>query len=268
MPRPRRRRGRAPWPMRWAAPARPGSRAEQLQGFFDHALCSPVLTAHPTEIRRKSSIDREMEIARLLDERDRIEFTPEELAANRRALRRNVLTLWQTSLVRGTRLRVIDEVANGLSYYDYTFLRALAAVLRRSRAPARRHRSGVAGRQCPVLPAHGKLDRRRPRRQSLRHRRGDAPDARHAKRARHALLSRGAASAGRRAVARWPHRARVGRPQGLGGKLARPCGRAPGRALSPRHRRHVCAACRHRLGARQARSRRIRRSGRRQPMPR
>ena len=120
------------------APPRPGTMAyalgrarqarftrEQLQGFFDHALCSPVLTAHPTEIRRKSSIDREMEIARLLDERDRIEFTPEELAANRRALRRNVLTLWQTSLVRGTRLRVIDEVANGLSYYDYTFLRAL-----------------------------------------------------------------------------------------------------------------------------------------------
>ena len=120
------------------APPRPGTMAyalgrarqarltgEQLQGFFDHALCSPVLTAHPTEIRRKSSIDREMEIARLLDERDRIEFTPEELASNRRALRRNVLTLWQTSLVRGTRLRVIDEVANGLSYYDYTFLRAL-----------------------------------------------------------------------------------------------------------------------------------------------
>ena len=120
------------------APPRPGTMAyalsrarqarfsrQQLQDFFDHALCSPVLTAHPTEIRRKSSIDREMEIARLLDERDRVEFTPEELAANRRALRRNVLTLWQTSLVRGTRLRVIDEVANGLSYYDYTFLRAL-----------------------------------------------------------------------------------------------------------------------------------------------
>ena len=120
------------------APPRPGTMAyalgrarqarlsrQQLQDFFDRALCSPVLTAHPTEIRRKSSIDREMEIAHLLDERDRVEFTPEELAANRRALRRNVLTLWQTSLVRSTRLRVIDEVANGLSYYDYTFLRAL-----------------------------------------------------------------------------------------------------------------------------------------------
>jgi phosphoenolpyruvate carboxylase len=97
----------------------------QLQAFFARALCSAVLTAHPTEVRRKSSIDREMDIARLLDERDRIEFTPEELAANRRALRRAVLTLWQTSILRGTRLRVIDEVANGLAYYDHTFLRAL-----------------------------------------------------------------------------------------------------------------------------------------------
>ena len=45
---------------------------DRLQAFFDHALVSPVLTAHPTEVRRKSSIDREMEIARLLDARDRI----------------------------------------------------------------------------------------------------------------------------------------------------------------------------------------------------
>src|SRR3954452_12634280 len=72
----------------------------QLEAFFAKALCSAVLTAHPTEVRRQSTIDREMEIARLLDERDRIEFAPEELADNRKALRRNVLTLWHTSLVR------------------------------------------------------------------------------------------------------------------------------------------------------------------------
>src|SRR6185437_6588405 len=97
----------------------------QLAAFFATALCVPVLTAHPTEVRRQSIIDREMEIARLLDERDRVHFTPEELAINRKALRRNVLTLWQTSLVRHTRLRVLDEVANGLAYYDHTFLAAL-----------------------------------------------------------------------------------------------------------------------------------------------
>jgi len=120
------------------APPRPGSMAStlaraakegvtraQLEGFFQTALCVPVLTAHPTEIRRRSSIEREMEIAHLLDERDRVNFTPEELDNNRDSLRRAVLTLWQTSLLRSSRLRVIDEVANGLAYYDYTFLREL-----------------------------------------------------------------------------------------------------------------------------------------------
>src|SRR5262245_26195993 len=49
----------------------------QLEAFFAKALCIPVLTAHPTEVRRRSIIDREMEIAHLLDARDRVQFTPE-----------------------------------------------------------------------------------------------------------------------------------------------------------------------------------------------
>src|SRR5215472_14796362 len=68
------------------------SRAE-LQSFFADCLVSPVLTAHPTEVRRRSTIDREMEVARLLAARDPAEATPEELAANSEALRRAVLTL-------------------------------------------------------------------------------------------------------------------------------------------------------------------------------
>ncbi|MBY0510723.1 MAG: phosphoenolpyruvate carboxylase [Rhodospirillaceae bacterium] len=102
-----------------------GLSRERLQAFFERALCAAVLTAHPTEIRRRSSIDRELEIARLLDERDRIHFTPEELTANREMLRRAVVTLWQTSILRENRLRVIDEVINGLTYYDQTFLTGL-----------------------------------------------------------------------------------------------------------------------------------------------
>ena len=42
-----------------------------LRKFFATALVGPVLTAHPTEVRRKSTIDREMEIAALLDRRER-----------------------------------------------------------------------------------------------------------------------------------------------------------------------------------------------------
>jgi phosphoenolpyruvate carboxylase len=100
-----------------------GISAADLRRFFASALVGPVLTAHPTEVRRKSTIDREMEIAALLDRRERVQLTAEESNASGEQLRREVLTLWQTNLLRRTKLTVLDEVGNGLSFYDYTFLR-------------------------------------------------------------------------------------------------------------------------------------------------
>ena len=105
-----------------------GFSAADLRRFFETALVSPVLTAHPTEVRRKSTIDREMEIAALLDRRERVKLTPEETEASDEQLRRAVLTLWQTNLLRRTKLTVLDEVANGLSFYDYTFLHEVPRV--------------------------------------------------------------------------------------------------------------------------------------------
>ena len=99
-----------------------GISAADLRKFFESAQVSPVLTAHPTEVRRKSTIDREMEIAALLDRSERVQLTPEEIEASDEQLRRAVLTLWKTNLLRRTKLTVLDEVANGLSFYDYTFL--------------------------------------------------------------------------------------------------------------------------------------------------
>jgi len=95
---------------------------EQLRDFFEHAFMVPVLTAHPTEVRRKSTMMREMAIAHLLERRDRQQWTPEEEVEIEDKLRRAVLLLWQTSLLRRTKLNVRDEVSNGLAYYDYTFL--------------------------------------------------------------------------------------------------------------------------------------------------
>ncbi|MBR1191613.1 phosphoenolpyruvate carboxylase [Bradyrhizobium sp. AUGA SZCCT0160] len=99
-----------------------GISAADLRKFFASAQVSPVLTAHPTEVRRKSTIDREMEIAALLDRKERVQLTPDEIEASDEQLRRAVLTLWKTNLLRRTKLTVLDEVANGLSFYDYTFL--------------------------------------------------------------------------------------------------------------------------------------------------
>jgi len=93
-----------------------------LRAVLAEALVSPVLTAHPTEVQRKSILDAEREIARLLQWRDRSVLTPEEDEAMRTGLYRQVLSLWQTAMVRLTALQVSDEIENGLAYYRYTFL--------------------------------------------------------------------------------------------------------------------------------------------------
>jgi phosphoenolpyruvate carboxylase len=94
----------------------------QLRAFFADALVSPVLTAHPTEVQRKSILDCEREIVRLLQWRDRSALTPDELAAMQTGLYLQVLALWQTAMLRLTPLQVKDEIDNGIAYYRYTFL--------------------------------------------------------------------------------------------------------------------------------------------------
>ena len=121
-----------------------GFSAADLRKFFTDALVSPVLTAHPTEVRRKSTIDREMEIAALLDRRERVQLTPEEIEAGDEQLRREVLTLWQTNLLRRTKLTVLDEVANGLVVLRLHLpARGAAAALRARRPAERRKRAAI-----------------------------------------------------------------------------------------------------------------------------
>jgi phosphoenolpyruvate carboxylase len=93
-----------------------GVDAPALLQWFERAHVSPVLTAHPTEVQRQSILDCEREIARLLSQ-----STPgrEEL------LHAEILRLWLTAMLRGTRLAVSDEVANGLAYFRLTFLHQL-----------------------------------------------------------------------------------------------------------------------------------------------
>jgi phosphoenolpyruvate carboxylase len=54
-----------------------------------------------------------------------MQLTPDELATNEEGLRRAILSLWQTRILRELRLTVQDEIENGLAYYRYTFLEQL-----------------------------------------------------------------------------------------------------------------------------------------------
>ncbi len=97
----------------------------QLVDWFASAEVSPVLTAHPTEVKRQSILNCEREIARLLamyGEPDRAGLAVHEWET---ALRREVLRLWLTAMLRLSGLQVADEVENGLAYFCSTFLSEL-----------------------------------------------------------------------------------------------------------------------------------------------
>jgi len=118
--------------LRWA-----GIAPKTISDMLVRSFVSPVLTAHPTEVQRKSILDAERDIAQLLTARDSIKaqalavnaakdaLSPRELAANEAQLRARVMQLWQTRLLRFSKLTVADEIENALSYYEATFLREI-----------------------------------------------------------------------------------------------------------------------------------------------
>ncbi len=126
-----------------------GSRA--IVDWCGKALISPVLTAHPTEVQRKSILDCEREVVRLLQWRDRSQLTPEEAVEFEAGLYRQVLSLWQTAMIRLSKLEVRDEIDNGLAYYRYTFLAELPKLYLAVEARLAAHGAGACGELPPFL---------------------------------------------------------------------------------------------------------------------
>ena len=121
--------------LRWA-----GISPDTVAQTLAHSFVSPVLTAHPTEVQRQSILSAERAIAQLLAERDDIlmraelynsakdALTPRELARVEAQLRARVAQLWQTRLLRHSKLTVADEIENALSYYEATFLNEIPKI--------------------------------------------------------------------------------------------------------------------------------------------
>ncbi len=100
--------------------------ARRVQAFFEQARVEPVLTAHPTEVQRKSILDRQRAIRERLAGRahaDRDgEPRPDLHDELDEELRREVLVLWKTNELRAEKPTVTDEIENGLAYFRGTFL--------------------------------------------------------------------------------------------------------------------------------------------------
>jgi phosphoenolpyruvate carboxylase len=128
-----------------------GCSPSETVGVLSGVEVSPVLTAHPTEVRRKTVLDIQLRIADLLRTRDRSVLTADEEVRWEHALRTQILTLWQTALLRLSKLRVGDEIAEALRYYDLTLFHELPALQLDVQRRVDQLSAGAAPRVRPVV---------------------------------------------------------------------------------------------------------------------
>lgn len=98
---------------------------DQIRNMLADSLIVPVLTAHPTEVRRKSIIDHKNHIARLMSLRDQNRVTTDDGDDVEAAIYRQIALLWQTRPLRREKLFVADEIENARATMQDVFLTAL-----------------------------------------------------------------------------------------------------------------------------------------------
>ncbi|MGY1846496.1 phosphoenolpyruvate carboxylase [Blastococcus sp. SYSU DS1021] len=119
--------------------------ARELAG----ALVCPVVTAHPTEVRRKTVFQVQRQVTQLIRERDRAggDVDPAWSAQ----LWRAVLTLWQTALLRLSRLRLTDEIDEALRYYELSLFEVVPAINAEVRRAVEQRWPGAGVLRRPML---------------------------------------------------------------------------------------------------------------------
>ncbi|MGA7615684.1 MAG: phosphoenolpyruvate carboxylase [Thermoanaerobaculia bacterium] len=97
-----------------------GMGGEKILELLGRLAVRPVFTAHPTEVKRRTILTKLSEIAALLQRLERERPTPQERREIELDLREHVLSLWQTEEGRPEKPSVLDEVRNGLYYFETT----------------------------------------------------------------------------------------------------------------------------------------------------
>ncbi|QNG37555.1 phosphoenolpyruvate carboxylase [Geodermatophilaceae bacterium NBWT11] len=126
-----------------AADLDPAVVAHELAG----ALVSPVVTAHPTEVRRRTVSQVQRHVTELMRTRE----TAEDERVWSAHLWREVLTLWQTALLRLSRLRLEDEIDEALRYYDLSLFAVVPAINTELRTALRQRWPGADLLATPML---------------------------------------------------------------------------------------------------------------------
>jgi phosphoenolpyruvate carboxylase len=104
---------------------------QQARALLNSLEFRPVLTAHPTEARRRAVLATIRRISALLEERNDPRTGDTELAENRRRLIEQVDILWRTSQLRTSRPSPLDEVRSAMAVFEETLFEVVAGVYRR-----------------------------------------------------------------------------------------------------------------------------------------
>jgi phosphoenolpyruvate carboxylase len=126
--------------------AEAGIPPEHLHDALCQLRIELVLTAHPTEVSRRTLIHKYNRIARHLGERDRPDLTPPEREDLTDALRREINAAWETDEVRHQKPTPLDEVRSGLIVFEQSLWHAVPKFLRE----ADRALFAVSGRTLPI----------------------------------------------------------------------------------------------------------------------
>lgn len=125
--------------------------ADAVADALTGALVSPVITAHPTETRRRTVFDTQHHITELMRLRLHGHTRTETGRDIETELRRHILTLWQTALVRLSRLKISDEIETGLRYYPAAFLDVIPRVNAEVRTALQERFPGTELLATPIL---------------------------------------------------------------------------------------------------------------------
>ncbi len=120
-----------------------GVAPERLQSVLDRLTIEPVLTAHPTEISRRSILEKHQLIAACLDRLDNASLSPREHRDVADELLEVITVMWQSSELRSMRPRVIDEVRRTLFVFEEVLFDAVPDVAE--------HADEVLGQRYPGL---------------------------------------------------------------------------------------------------------------------
>ncbi len=102
-----------------------GISADQALALLARITVTPVFTAHPTEVARRSVMSKRRRISTLLEQLDRIPAPEAELEALEQEVIAEITALWQTDDVRMARPAVRDEVSMALDYYQSSIFATL-----------------------------------------------------------------------------------------------------------------------------------------------